>query len=95
MGYGCIICIGNFGSLFDFIETVIKKGDLIVGAVLFGNRNFEGRIYSLVKINWLVSSSLVVVYALAGNMNINLVFEFIGYDRKGDSVYLKDIWLSV
>lgn len=95
VGYGCIICIGNFGLLFDFIEMVIKKGDLIVGVVLFGNCNFEGCIYLLVKINWLVLLLLVVVYVLVGNMNINLVFEFIGYDCKGDLVYLKDIWLLV
>lgn len=70
------------------------KGDLTVGAVLSGNRNFEGRIHPLVKTNWLVSPPLVVAYALAGNMNINLATDPLGYDRKGDPVYLKDIWPS-
>ncbi|MGU0043384.1 aconitase family protein [Escherichia coli] len=82
------------GPLPDPIETAIKKGDLTVGAVLSGNRNFEGRIHPLVKTNWLASPPLVVAYALAGNMDINLAFEPIGHDRKGDPVYLKDIWPS-
>ena len=94
MGYGCTTCIGNSGPLPDPIETAIKKGDLTVGAVLSGNRNFEGRIHPLVKTNWLASPPLVVAYALAGNMNINLASEPIGHDRKGDPVYLKDIWPS-
>lgn len=94
MGYGCTTCIGNSGPLPDPIETAIKKGDLTVGAVLSGNRNFEGRIHPLVKTNWLASPPLVVAYALAGNMNINLAAEPIGHDRKGDPVYLKDIWPS-
>ncbi|EJH1129527.1 aconitate hydratase [Escherichia coli] len=78
----------------DPIETAIKKGDLTVGAVLSGNRNFEGRIHPLVKTNWLASPPLVVAYALAGNMNINLASEPIGHDRKGEPVFLKDIWPS-
>lgn len=94
MGYGCTTCIGNSGPLPDPIETAIKKGDLTVGAVLSGNRNFEGRIHPLVKTNWLASPPLVVAYALAGNMNINLASEPIGHDRKGEPVYLKDIWPS-
>ena len=94
VGYGCTTCIGNSGPLPDPIETAIKKGDLTVGAVLSGNRNFEGRIHPLVKTNWLASPPLVVAYALAGNMNINLASEPIGHDRKGDPVYLKDIWPS-
>ncbi|WP_096853383.1 aconitate hydratase AcnA, partial [Escherichia coli] len=94
VGYGCTTCIGNSGPLPDPIETAIKKGDLTVGAVLSGNRNFEGRIHPLVKTNWLASPPLVVAYALAGNMNINLAAEPIGHDRKGDPVYLKDIWPS-
>ena len=94
VGYGCTTCIGNSGPLPDPIETAIKKGDLTVGAVLSGNRNFEGRIHPLVKTNWLASPPLVVAYALAGNMNINLASEPIGHDRKGESVYLKDIWPS-
>ncbi|MFR4602473.1 MAG: aconitate hydratase AcnA, partial [Escherichia coli] len=94
VGYGCTTCIGNSGPLPDPIETAIKKGDLTVGAVLSGNRNFEGRIHPLVKTNWLASPPLVVAYALAGNMNINLASEPIGHDRKGEPVFLKDIWPS-
>ncbi|PVM21311.1 aconitate hydratase AcnA, partial [Salmonella enterica subsp. enterica serovar Infantis] len=94
VGYGCTTCIGNSGPLPEPIETAIKKGDLTVGAVLSGNRNFEGRIHPLVKTNWLASPPLVVAYALAGNMNINLATDPLGYDRKGDPVYLKDIWPS-
>ena len=93
VGYGCTTCIGNSGPLPDPIETAIKKGDLTVGAVLSGNRNFEGRIHPLVKTNWL-ASPLVVAYALAGNMNINLTKDPLGHDKKGDPVYLKDIWPS-
>ncbi|ALX78488.1 aconitate hydratase AcnA [Cronobacter malonaticus] len=92
VGYGCTTCIGNSGPLPEPIEQAIKKGDLTVGAVLSGNRNFEGRIHPLVKTNWLASPPLVVAYALAGNMNINLSTDPIGHDRKGDPVYLKDIW---
>ncbi|EOC3068611.1 aconitate hydratase AcnA [Cronobacter malonaticus] len=92
VGYGCTTCIGNSGPLPEPIEQAIKKGDLTVGAVLSGNRNFEGRIHPLVKTNWLASPPLVVAYALAGNMNINLATDPIGHDRKGDPVYLKDIW---
>lgn len=92
VGYGCTTCIGNSGPLPDPIETAIKKGDLTVGAVLSGNRNFEGRIHPLVKTNWLASPPLVVAYALAGDMNINLTKDPLGHDRKGDPVYLKDIW---
>ncbi len=94
VGYGCTTCIGNSGPLPDPIEQAIKKGDLTVGAVLSGNRNFEGRIHPLVKTNWLASPPLVVAYALAGNMNINLATDPLGHDRKGDPVYLKDIWPS-
>jgi aconitate hydratase len=94
VGYGCTTCIGNSGPLPDPIEQAIKKGDLTVGAVLSGNRNFEGRIHPLVKTNWLASPPLVVAYALAGNMNINLTTDPLGHDKKGDPVYLKDIWPS-
>ncbi|MBJ3590466.1 aconitate hydratase AcnA [Salmonella enterica subsp. enterica serovar Saintpaul] len=94
VGYGCTTCIGNSGPLPDPIETAIKKGDLTVGAVLSGNRNFEGRIHPLVKTNWLASPPLVVAYALAGNMNVDLTKDPLGHDRKGDPVYLKDIWPS-
>jgi len=94
VGYGCTTCIGNSGPLPEPIETAIKQGDLTVGAVLSGNRNFEGRIHPLIKTNWLASPPLVVAYALAGNMNINLATDPLGHDRKGDPVYLKDIWPS-
>ena len=92
VGYGCTTCIGNSGPLPEPIEQAIKQGDLTVGAVLSGNRNFEGRIHPLVKTNWLASPPLVVAYALAGNMNINLVSDPLGQDRNNQPVYLKDIW---
>lgn len=92
VGYGCTTCIGNSGPLPDNIESAIKEGDLTVGAVLSGNRNFEGRIHPLVKTNWLASPPLVVAYALAGNMKINLQTDPIGKDPAGKPVYLKDIW---
>ncbi|MBJ7220998.1 MULTISPECIES: aconitate hydratase AcnA [unclassified Brenneria] len=94
VGYGCTTCIGNSGPLPESIEAAIKAGDLTVGAVLSGNRNFEGRIHPLVKTNWLASPPLVVAYALAGNMNIDLTREPLGEDREGRPVYLKDIWPS-
>jgi aconitate hydratase len=94
VGYGCTTCIGNSGPLPEPIEQAIREGDLTVGAVLSGNRNFEGRIHPLVKTNWLASPPLVVAYALAGNMNINLTRDPLGKDRAGNPVYLKDIWPS-
>ena len=94
VGYGCTTCIGNSGPLPDEIETAIKQGDLTVGAVLSGNRNFEGRIHPLVKTNWLASPPLVVAYALAGNMKLNLQRDPIGQDKQGKDVFLKDIWPS-
>ncbi|WP_409158300.1 aconitate hydratase AcnA [Pectobacterium sp. B2J-2] len=94
VGYGCTTCIGNSGPLPDAVEAAIKAGDLTVGAVLSGNRNFEGRIHPLVKTNWLASPPLVVAYALAGNMNVDLTQEPLGEDRDGKAVYLKDIWPS-
>lgn len=92
VGYGCTTCIGNSGPLPEPIETAIKAGDLTVGAVLSGNRNFEGRIHPLVKTNWLASPPLVVAYALAGNMKVNLSADPLGHDQQGNAVYLKDIW---
>ena len=92
VGYGCTTCIGNSGPLPDPIENAIKQGDLTVGAVLSGNRNFEGRIHPLVKTNWLASPPLVVAYALAGNMRVDLTHDPLGQDSKGNPVYLKDIW---
>ncbi len=94
VGYGCTTCIGNSGPLPEVIEQAIKQGDLTVGAVLSGNRNFEGRIHPLVKTNWLASPPLVVAYALAGNMKINLQTEALGTDLTGKPVYLRDIWPS-
>ncbi|KOC87949.1 aconitate hydratase AcnA [Winslowiella iniecta] len=92
VGYGCTTCIGNSGPLPEAIEAAIKQGDLTVGAVLSGNRNFEGRIHPYVKTNWLASPPLVVAYALAGNMNINLQTDPLGHDKTGKPVFLNDIW---
>lgn len=94
VGYGCTTCIGNSGPLPAEIESAIRQGDLTVGAVLSGNRNFEGRIHPFVKTNWLASPPLVVAYALAGNMTLNLQTDPIGEDTTGKPVYLKDIWPS-
>ncbi|WP_261643546.1 aconitate hydratase AcnA [Erwinia mallotivora] len=94
VGYGCTTCIGNSGPLPDEVERAIKEGDLTVGAVLSGNRNFEGRIHPLVRTNWLASPPLVVAYALAGNMKINLREDPVGNDKSGNPVWLKDIWPS-
>ncbi|CAM3558767.1 aconitate hydratase 1 [Rouxiella silvae] len=92
VGYGCTTCIGNSGPLPEPIETAIKQGDLTVGAVLSGNRNFEGRIHPLIKTNWLASPPLVVAYALAGNMAVDLTHDPLGEDQAGNPVYLRDIW---
>ncbi|NRQ44248.1 aconitate hydratase AcnA [Rheinheimera sp. YQF-2] len=92
VGYGCTTCIGNSGPLAKPIENAISTADLNVSAVLSGNRNFEGRIHPLVKSNWLASPPLVVAYALAGTVNIDLSTEPLGQDSNGNDVYLKDIW---
>ncbi|WP_445493433.1 aconitate hydratase AcnA [Photorhabdus sp. SF281] len=92
VGYGCTTCIGNSGPLPESIETAIKQADLTVGAVLSGNRNFEGRIHPLIKTNWLASPPLVVAYALSGSMKKDLTNDPIGQDQQGNDVYLKDIW---
>ncbi|MDF9434723.1 aconitate hydratase AcnA [Chromohalobacter israelensis] len=94
VGYGCTTCIGNSGPLPEAIEKAIDDGDLTVASVLSGNRNFEGRIHPLVPTNWLASPPLVVAYALAGNMRIDLSKDPLGNDRDGNPVYLKDIWPS-
>ena len=94
VGYGCTTCIGNSGPLPEPIEQAIRQHDITVGSVLSGNRNFEGRIHPLVQTNWLASPPLVVAYALAGNMNIDLTREPLGNDKDGNPVYLKDIWPS-
>jgi aconitate hydratase len=94
VGYGCTTCIGNSGPLPPKIDQAIKNNNLIAAAVLSGNRNFEGRIHSTVKANYLASPSLVVVYALSGKVDIDFENDPIGIDRKGQNVYLKDIWPS-
>jgi aconitate hydratase len=94
VGYGCTTCIGNSGPLKDEIEEAIAKNDLLVTSVLSGNRNFEGRIHPLVKANYLASPTLVVAYALAGTVNIDLVKDPIGKDKDGNDVFMKDIWPS-
>ena len=94
VGYGCTTCIGNSGPLQPEISKAINEGDLVATAVLSGNRNFEGRISPDVRANYLASPPLVVAYALAGDMNIDLTSEPIGQDRNGNDVYLKDIWPS-
>lgn len=92
VGYGCTTCIGNSGPLPEVIEKGIEEKDLVVASVLSGNRNFEGRIHSHVKTNYLASPPLVVAYALAGTVNIDLTKDPLGVDSEGNDVYLKDIW---
>ncbi|HEY8887513.1 MAG TPA: aconitate hydratase AcnA, partial [Gallionella sp.] len=92
--YGCTTCIGNSGPLDAMIEEVIVANDLIAAAVLSGNRNFEARIHANIKANFLASPPLVVAYAIAGRMNINLDSEALGTGKDGRPVYLKDIWPS-
>ena len=92
VGYGCTTCIGNSGPLQPEISAAIAEGDLVATAVLSGNRNFEGRISPDVRANYLASPPLVVAYALAGDMNIDLTTEPLGTGSNGQPVYLKDIW---
>jgi aconitate hydratase len=92
VGYGCTTCIGNSGPLPPEISAAVHEGDLVACSVLSGNRNFEGRISPDVRANYLASPPLVVAYALAGTMNIDLYNEPIGTDREGRSVFLKDVW---
>ncbi|WP_285425941.1 MULTISPECIES: aconitate hydratase AcnA [unclassified Pseudomonas] len=94
VGYGCTTCIGNSGPLRDPIEKAIQQSDLTVASVLSGNRNFEGRVHPLVKTNWLASPPLVVAYALAGTVRIDLSSEPLGEGSDGQPVYLRDIWPS-
>ncbi|NNJ14610.1 aconitate hydratase AcnA [Pseudomonas putida CSV86] len=94
VGYGCTTCIGNSGPLADPIEAAIARADLVVASVLSGNRNFEGRVHPLVKTNWLASPPLVVAYALAGTVRIDLSNDPLGRDANGQPVYLRDIWPS-
>jgi len=92
VGYGCTTCIGNSGPLPEPVSAAIKAGQLVVLSVLSGNRNFEGRIQSEVRGNYLMSPPLVVAYALAGRMDIDLMTEPLGQDREGRPVLLKDVW---
>ncbi len=94
VGYGCTTCIGNSGPLPDEIESAIRQGDLVVASVLSGNRNFEGRVHPLVRANYLASPPLVVAYAIAGSVQVDLTREPLGKDREGRPVYLSDLWPS-
>ena len=94
VGYGCTTCIGNSGPLPEPVAAAVTEGDLVAAAVLSGNRNFEGRVNPLVKANWLASPPLVVAYALAGTIDINLETDSLGEGSDGEPVYLKDIWPS-
>ncbi|MDB4868853.1 MAG: acnA [Cohnella sp.] len=91
-GYGCATCIGNSGPLPDEVSLAVADNDMTVAAVLSGNRNFEGRVHAQVKANYLASPPLVVAYALAGTVNIDLANDPIGFDGSNQPVYLKDIW---
>ena len=92
VGYGCTTCIGNSGPLDKDVSDIVNNDNLIVAGVLSGNRNFEGRIHGEVKANFLASPPLVVVYSLAGRIDIDLLKEPLGVDKNGDAVFMKDIW---
>src|SRR5207237_10033223 len=92
VGFGCTTCIGNSGPLAPEISKTINDKDLVAAAVLSGNRNFEGRVNADVRANYLASPPLVVAYALAGNMNVDLARSPIGVDQKGKKVYLRELW---
>lgn len=94
VGYGCTTCIGNSGPLPDAVQKVVNDKNLVVAAVLSGNRNFEGRVHPAVKANWLASPPLVVAFALVGTTRINLESEPLGEDQAGNPVFLRDIWPS-
>lgn len=94
VAYGCTTCIGNSGPLDEHIEKAVKEHDLIVASVLSGNRNFEARIHSAVKANFLMSPPLVVAFALAGRVDIDMDKEPLGYDKEGKPVFLREIWPS-
>ena len=95
VGYGCATCIGNSGPLLAPVSKAIAEGDLSACSVLSGNRNFEGRVHAEVRMNYLASPPLVVAYALAGSMNIDLYNEPLGQDKDGRDIFLKDIWPSL
>jgi aconitate hydratase len=92
IGYGCTTCIGNAGPLIDSVSKAVTDGKLVVASVLSGNRNFEGRINTQVRANYLASPALVVAHAITGSVNVNLTEEAIGNDPSGNPVFLKDIW---
>jgi aconitate hydratase len=94
VGYGCTTCIGNSGPLDEAIESAIDKGSIIAGSVISGNRNFEGRVHQKVKASYLASPPLVVAYALAGTLDIDLTKDALGQDNDGKDVFLSDIWPS-
>jgi aconitate hydratase len=94
VGYGCTTCIGNSGPLKPEISEAVKNGDVVACSVLSGNRNFEGRVHPEIKMNFLASPPLVVAYALAGNLNVDIATEPLGTGKDGKPVYLKDIWPS-
>jgi aconitate hydratase len=94
VGYGCTTCIGNSGPLPERVHNGLKERPLVVAAVLSGNRNFEGRIHSQVKANYLASPLLVVAYALAGTVDVDMMSEPLGHDPQGQPVYLRDVWPS-
>jgi aconitate hydratase len=94
VGYGCTTCIGNSGPLKPEISEAVKAGDVIATSVLSGNRNFEGRVHPEIKMNFLASPPLVVAYALAGNLEIDITTEPLGLGKDGRAIYLKDIWPS-
>jgi aconitate hydratase len=95
VGYGCTTCIGNSGPLHPNIEKAIHKHDLVAASVLSGNRNFEARVHQHIKANFLMSPPLVVAFALAGRVHINLSREPLGKDRKGKEIFLRDLWPSL
>ena len=92
VGYGCMTCIGNSGPLPEQVVEAIEKGDLISVGVLSGNRNFEGRVHANTRANYLASPLLVVAYAIAGTVNIDLEVEPLGKDASGNDIFLRDIW---
>ncbi len=94
VGYGCTTCIGNSGPLDEWVSNEIKNHNLTVCSVLSGNRNFEGRVHQEVKANFLASPPLVVAYAIAGNINVNLTTDSLGKSKSGKAIYLKDLWPS-
>src|SRR5690606_11197374 len=92
VGYGCTTCIGNSGPLPEEVSEGIARNQLVVASVLSGNRNFEGRVHPEVKMNYLASPPLVVAYALAGTIDIDLTTQPLGHTPDGKDVYLRDIW---